>query len=305
LPDTRAQAALATGLGEGVQLEVLDNLPSASLGYSHVVRVAHRALELADAGIRVVVVQGTDTIEDVAYALSLMLGRRARVVVTGAMHPSGHPAFDGPDNLSDSLRVVRNDSYSQDGVLVCLAGRVLRASEVLKVRTAGSPAFGAPDGPLAHVGGERLLAAGEVLELGVPRAALPPVEVVRVVFDDDGEGLRRLPRDTAGVVLEALGGGHVPASLVESIAALARRMPVALATRIRPGRVLSNSYAYPGSETDLYRRGVIPTGSLGADKARTFIRLALAVGWPVARIASHFAQQPGRETPPGRVMLDL
>lgn len=76
-------------------------------------------------------------------------------------------------------------------------------------------------------------------------------------------------------MIEALGGGHVPSILVEPLAALAREMPVVLASRTRGGEVLRRTYGYPGSETDLLNRGLISAGSLDGLKARLLLSLLL------------------------------
>ena len=54
-----------------------------------------------------------------------------------------------------------------------------------------------------------------------------------------------------GLVVAALGGGHVPDRLAEPLGGVAERMPVVLASRIGAGRVLMDTYRAPGSESDL------------------------------------------------------
>ena len=97
-------------------------------------------------------------------------------------------------------------------------------------------------------------------------------------------------RGDDGVVLEALGAGHVPARMVEAIADLATRVPVVLASRVGAGPVLTATYGYPGSEIDLLARGVVGAGWLDARKARVALALALGAGGDCAQALARFAR---------------
>ena len=83
--------------------------------------------------------------------------------------------------------------------------------------------------------------------------------------------------------------GWLPASWVEPLAALAARMPVVLATRVSTGPVLKETYAFPGSESDLLSRGLISAGFLCASKARILLSMALGAGLGKSRISGLFS----------------
>src|SRR5690606_19812395 len=81
----------------------------------------------------------------------------------------------------------------------------------------------------------------------VPREAAsttrPSVPVVTIGLDDDGRVLAAA-RDADGVVIEALGVGHVPRWLAEPIGELAARVPVVMTSRTRSGPVLRETYGF-------------------------------------------------------------
>ena len=106
---------------------------------------------------------------------------------------------------------------------------------------------------------------------------------------DDGRLLGRVRElSYAGLVVEAFGGGHVPSVMVEELEALAGEMPVVLASRTGSGEVLRSTYGFPGSETDLLERGLIPAGMLDGPKARLLLSLLLRSGAEREEVREHF-----------------
>jgi L-asparaginase len=104
--------------------------------------------------------------------------------------------------------------------------------------------------------------------------------VVLVAVGGDDGVLLEAARDAGcdGVVVEALGGGHVPSALVPVVTDLLERGPVVLASRTGAGEVLASTYGSPGAELDLLERGVIRAGALDALKSRLLLALAIAAG---------------------------
>ena len=116
-----------------------------------------------------------------------------------------------------------------------------------------------------------------------------PVALHTVTLGDDGRLLPAIERQGyAGLVIEALGGGHVPSVMVEGLEDLAGKMPVILASRTGGGEVLRSTYGFIGSEMDLLERGLIYAGPLDGLKARLFLTLLLRSGATGEEIKASF-----------------
>jgi L-asparaginase len=231
-----------------------------------------------------VVTQGTDTIEETAFVLDLLVDRDAPVVVTGAMRNPTLPGADGPANLLASIQVAVSDVARGLGAVVVLNDEIHAARFVRKTHTSNPATFRSdPVGPVGWI------------SEGIPRVVLRPVGQHKISVSEDaqdrpvalhtftlGDDGRLLPeierQGYAGLVVEALGGGHVPSITVEALEDLAGKMPVVLASRTGSGEVLRSTYGFPGSETDLLERGLIYAGPLESPKARLLLTLLLRSG---------------------------
>ncbi len=256
-------------------------MPSASFAFDDVLALAHEVeVALVAGAAGVVVTQGTDDLEEVAFALDLLVEDERPVVVTGAMRSADAPGADGPANLRAALLVAASPEARGLGTLVVMDDEVHAARFVRKTHASRPSAFASPEaGPLGRVieGRVRLVTRVAPFALGARVDAVPPVALVRCALGDDGRLVGSvLDRGYRGLVVEGMGGGHVPAAMVEPLEALAREVPVVLASRTGSGSALRHSYGFDGSEIDLLARGVLSAGALEGLKARLALALALA-----------------------------
>lgn len=292
-----AIARSVPGLHEVADLRTLQFMqrPSTSVTFADVLRLRDElTLRIADGAAGVVVTQGTDTIEETAFALDLLCPGSAPIVVTGAMRGASVPGADGPANLLAAVQVAASRVARGLGVLVVFNDEIHAARFVSKTHTSKPSAFQSRlTGPIGWLSeGHPVIVATPVGRfcLNVPAGAdVPPVALIRVALDDDG---RILPALTAqgfrGVVIEGFGGGHVTPSMVPRIARLATEMPVVLASRTGAGELLHNTYRYRGSETDLLEAGAIPAGRLDGLKARILLSFCLAADPAGKNVADAF-----------------
>ncbi|GIM77114.1 asparaginase [Actinoplanes auranticolor] len=293
----------AAALGLDLALVDVANVPSASLRPADIVALSRLINDLLAGGADgVVVTQGTDTLEECAYLLDLLHDRPEPVVVTGSMRPALVAGADGPANLLAALTVAADPGARGRGVLVAFADDIHTAARVRKTHTTSVAAFvSATGGPVGQVveGRARFVGAGGH-RVVLPRPAgdlLPRVPLVVAALGADAPD-RDLAAD--GLVVAALGAGHLPHWWAEPLAELADRMPVVLASRTLAGPVLTGTYSYPGSERDLIGRALIPAGFLDPAKARILLLAVLAGGGDRQRVAAAFAEAAGVAAPAGR-----
>lgn len=278
-------------------------VPGACLSFDDIMELAAAAeAAVADGATGVVVVQGTDTIEETSYLIDLVWPHDAPIVVTGAMRNPTLAGPDGPANLLAAVQVASADRFAGLGCLVVLNDQAHAARYVRKTHTSNPASFASPDtGPLGHlVEGVPVVLSRPPSRLTLPRPASvagAPVALVTITLDDDGWLLAGLADRYVGLVVAGFGVGHVPARLADPLAELAERIPVVLASRTGAGSVYARTYGFAGSESDLRARGLIGAGFLDAYKARVLLRLLLAGGATRAAVATAFEAAGGLGAP--------
>jgi len=279
--------AAAPGIAALADVVALDlgRTPASHFSFADVLRI-RRAIDeaLGDPQARgVVVVQGTDTLEETAFAWDLCHHDPRPVVVTGAMRNASEAGADGPGNLRDAVRVAAASGARGAGVVVALAGRVHAADAVAKRHASALDAFATRDGPpLGRVGERsvRLRPRGPRRVLPVtPVAAVMPVPIVVAALETDGGQLDVAVRDGArGIVVAATGSGNThPDLLRAAVDAQAAGVPVVLVSRTGAGTV-GSAYAFPGGGGTWARAGILLGGDLTPVQARVALALALGAG---------------------------
>jgi L-asparaginase len=272
--------------------------PGASLTIDDLVSVAGwlNAKLAGEAVAGAVVIQGTDTIEETAFVLDHLVTRDQPVIVTGAMRGPEAAGADGPANLLASTIVAASAAAKGRGALVVLNDEIHAARYVQKSHTALPSAFRSPlCGPVGLVIEGRAMFQVELKRLQPLVTHLSgsdrPVALLKMSVGDDGRLAAALPSlGFSGAVIEGMGVGHVPAGLASILGALAEQMPVVLASRVDTGPSFTGTYAFPGSEIDLLKRGLISAGSLSGLKARLLLALLLRSGRTLPQIREAFAQ---------------
>lgn len=279
------------------ELEIHDfrRLPGASLSFDDLFSLAAAIREaVAQGADGVVVTQGTDTIEETAYFLDLRCAGLAPVVVTGAMRNPTMAGADGPANILAAVRTAA-DRRTPRRSLVVFADEIHAANEVRKTHSTSIAAFTSWPGPIGFVAEDRVHLQSTAHPS--PRITADPTRKVHtalatMALGDDGSVIEGIGRSVEGIVVAAMGVGHVPSDCVPALENLAARIPVVLATRTGRGPVLRKTYGYPGSESDLLGRGLISAGTLDPVKAKVLLHTALMTGAANDEIRVLFGEEP-------------
>jgi L-asparaginase len=120
------------------------------------------------------------------------------------------------------------------------------------------------------------------------------VPVVPTALGDDGALLRAaLDLRPDGLVVVALGAGHVPPAVLDGMtAAIAAGVPVVVAVRPERGALLHDTYGFRGAEVDVRATGAIPAGGLSAQAARMRLLAALGAGLSGGDLAAAVTDAP-------------
>lgn len=292
-----------------IDVRDLSRLPSSDVTFALARAIAAEVTSAVARGSSgVVVTHGTDTMEEMAFCLDLLVTEDIGVAVTGAMRHSALPGADGSANLLDAVRAVLSPEAEGMGCLVVMNEQVHSARTVRKGHTASPSAFySAGVGPLgwiaegvAHLRDRPYPRVHVALPVGA-EVVRPPL--VRITLDDDGWWLPRIKEIQApGLVIEGMGGGHIPSWLADDTLVLAQRIPVVLTSRTGGGEVLTRTYGgFKGSESALVQGGLIPAGTLDSLKARILLAFLLTAGVGREVISRTFADvgRLRRTVPPG------
>lgn len=250
-----------------------------------------------DRFVGAVVTHGTDTLEETAYLLDLVLGARPPVVLTGAMKTVDDPVWDGPGNLLAAARTATSRAASGRGVLVVLDDTIHRARDVRKAHTESFAAFTSDgSGPcgVVDLDGVHFRTAPDRREPVRTARIESEVALIPAALGSDDRFLRHaLATGSRGIVLEALGRGNVPPAMLPGVREAARAgVPVIVTSRCRSGRTAPR-YGYEGGGSTLRDAGAIFGGGLGAHKARALLMVLLGAGRTAAEIREAFEGRSG------------
>ena len=280
------------GLAEIAEIEPIDwgLVPASHLSFEQVLeigRVLETHLRRADID-GAVVVQGTDVIEETAFAWDLLPLPAKPVVVVGAMRSASQAGYDGPENLRNAIAAAAaaDSDLAEQGVVVAMAGVLHGADDVRKTHTHAYTTFASPNaGPLGSVADGRILLQRRRRPARlpvIPNAAALPVPLVWVVLDERPN----VPPDAAAVVVAAAGGGNTPLAFLEMAEAFMKRgVPVVLATRCPTGRPMPG-YGFAGGSSRWREAGALFSGTLHPHKVRVLLALGLGAGLSVDELAS-------------------
>ena len=266
VPNTGCRGASCQAELGGNELPVsfcdIERLDSAKVTPANWLIIAERVEKtLAQPDVRgVVITHGTDTLEETAYLLDLVLATDKPVVVAAAMRASNHLSADGYMNLMSAIALAASPEAEGRGVLVVLDDTIFAARNVTKAHTTNPAAFESSTGSIGEIYfGEprfhaepRAQAASDfnidTLRSVIVQGVLSKEAETEIIYEYAGGTGRALSgaigsapeSPIMGVVVASSGNGGVSSATERSLALAAERgLYVAFSSRTGAGYVTS------------------------------------------------------------------
>ena len=265
-----------------VKGEQIANVGSQDMSFEVMLKVAKRINELLPSpdvdGI--VITHGTDTLEETAFFLNLVVKSDEPVVLVGSMRPSTAVSADGPLNLYNAIGVAVDPAAKGRGVLVVMNDWIHAAHSLTKTSTTAVQTFLSPVRGLAGIA-----AYGKNDWYNTPQwkhttrsefdisrvTTLPRVDIVYGYADMPADAITSAAeRGAKGIVIAGVGNGNMNAASVQAASRVAKSgVPVVRSSRVATGSVGRNV------ELKDDELGLIASDELNPQKARILLMLAL------------------------------
>ncbi|RSL33848.1 asparaginase [Salibacterium salarium] len=244
----------------------------------------------------VVITHGTDSLEETAYAIDLLHNNSTPVVFTGAMRSSNEVSSDGPYNFITAVQTAANENVQGAGVLVVMNEHIHLAKYVTKSHSSNIASFQSPmTGPIGEATKHEIFLyqqpsrIDEFFNISYFNKKVLLMKTYAGMEEDVFQHIISQPLD--GVVIEAMGQGNVPSSLLKPIQSLIKQqIPVVIATRCFSGSVHA-VYSYEGGGQHLKEMGVIFAHGLNGPKARLKLMAALESSFSLEEMKHSFEKK--------------
>lgn len=233
--------------------EQVFQIASESLTNAHLLTLGRRVAALArqDDVSGIVITHGTDTLEETAYFLNLVLHSSKPVVLVGSMRPGTALSADGALNLYHAVSVAASADAVGKGVLVTMNDEIHSGRDVAKTVNIRTDAFKSQWGALGMaVEGRnywfRAPAKRHTMqsEFNIDEIqALPQVDIVYGYGNMNSTAIEAYGKAGVQALIHAgTGNGSVAAQVVDALKALrAQGVQIVRSSRVPEGFVLRNA----------------------------------------------------------------
>ncbi|WP_019219952.1 asparaginase [Bartonella florencae] len=279
-----------------IHTQTLTQLPSGSLSFKILFEIIKWAKQQIKAGAEgVVLTQGTDTLEETAFFLSLYWDREEPLIITGAMRIPHEAGADGPANVLAATRVAAHPQSRNRGVLVVINDTIhspywVQKNHTVKIETFQSGLTGVLgsllEGRLIYFNDRNFFP--KIFDL--PQNYDHQVALLYSSLSSDTELMKFCLESGyyAGLVIAGFGSGHCSFEEADIVRQYTQKMPIIIASRACTGSTTRTTYGYKGSEVDLIASGALMSGYLSAVKARLLLWAFLAQGYSLAQIKTQW-----------------
>jgi L-asparaginase len=244
----------------------------------------------------IVVTHGTNTLEETAFFLNLVVKHERPVVLVGSQRPATALSADGPINLVNAVRAAASSGSRGRGVLVMLNEEINAARDVSKTNTYRVETFKSGDlGFLGYVDHDKVAyyrrpekphTVNSEFDLKAI-AEFPKVDIVYGYVESSAplviDALQAA--GTRGIVFTATGAGMLSDAEKNAVRQARER---GLGTVFVRSSRLGNGRVLPHKDHD--ELGIIPADNLNPQKARILLMLALTRTSDLADIRRIFSE---------------
>ena len=262
--------------------EQIANVGSQDMSFDIMLKVAKRINELlpTNAVDGIVITHGTDTMEETAYFLNLVVKSDKPVVLVGSMRPSTAVSADGPLNLYNAVAVAGNPKSRGLGVLVIMNDWIHAAHSLTKTSTTDVQTFMSPLRGLVGV-----VSYGKSDYYSVPPwkhtnqtefnianvTTLPRVDIIFIAADVSPDLIDASAAGGAkGIVIAGVGNGNMNKASVDAAARAVKKGVVVVRSSRVPTGVVGRNVELNDDEL-----GFIASDELNPQKSRILLSLVL------------------------------
>jgi L-asparaginase len=241
----------------------------------------------------VAITHGTDTMEETAYFLNLVVKSDKPVVLTGSMRPSTSLSADGPLNIYNAVGVASDPRAKGLGVLVVANDDIHGARAITKRHTTDVETFVSPEVGLIGVclfddrEFSRKPARAHTTATPFTVTAGQTLPRVDIIYAHAGMSPDLIDAAVAsgakGIVIAGVGDGNMTTPALEAVKrAVAKHVVVVRSTRVGDGIVRRNI------EVNDDKERTVVSKELNPPKARVLLKLALTQTSDVQKIQEFF-----------------
>lgn len=259
-------------------------------------KLAKRVNELLKSGDAdgIVITHGTDTLEETAYFLNLVVKSDKPVVLVGAMRSATSMSADGPLNLYNAVSVAADKSSAGNGVLVVLNDEIHAAREVTKTNTSSVDTFKSRNtGQIGRVYYGKVVYTAKNLKKHTKNSVfdvskldtLPRVDIVYSHANDYGDIVEHLVKvGSKGIVHAGTGNGSIHNDVMVTLKAAQDS-----GVRVVRSSIVGSGFIDPSKKMD-YDGKFILGSDLNPQKARILLMLGLTKTDDVKELQKYFRE---------------
>ncbi|WP_157270048.1 asparaginase [Azohydromonas aeria] len=263
--------------------EQVFQIASESFTDEHLLTLARRVAALAKQNDvdGIVITHGTDTLEETAFFLNLVVPTDKPVVLVGSMRPSTALSADGALNLYNAVATAADRASRGKGVLVVMNDEIHSGRDVSKAVNIRTEAFKSPWGALGMVVEGKTYwfrapvkrhTVNSEFNIDAIRAPLPTVGIAYGSGNASDVAYKALAAGGAKALIHAgTGNGSMSAQVVPALRELrAKGVQIVRSTRVGGGGFVLRNAEQPDDQYDW-----VVAHDLNPQKARILAALAL------------------------------